>query len=186
MPDPYLDPKYADEGAFTVLFKRCVKNAQTVIDVGAASGFYTKIANASGAQTFAYEPDPERFKKLLNTCKDFVGAHCFDAAISDVDGTAKFFAPGELKSGFLNSEGQYDVEVRALNTLHKGRKVDLIKVDTEGNELQVLKGASDLLRFGPDLFLETHGKDASLKEFVETFGYETIIFGNGRMVAFRS
>jgi hypothetical protein len=55
------------------------------------------------------------------------------------------------------------VELRTLDAEQGLEPPDLIKIDVEGFELEVLKGAGKTLERGPDLFLEMHGAGAEDK-----------------------
>ena len=76
--------------------------------------------------------------------------------------------------------------VLALDDILKERSPDLIKIDTDGYDLQVLRGAARCLKnIGPPLFIEysphhirVHGhEDAStIFTFLRSMGYTTTIF----------
>jgi hypothetical protein len=55
------------------------------------------------------------------------------------------------------------IDLRTLDEEQGLQRPDLIKVDVEGFELEVLKGAGRTLELRPDLFLEMHGADAADK-----------------------
>ena len=66
---------------------------------------------------------------------------------------------GTLNIDFLEEEETsqkvFDIEVSTLDTLFKHTKVHFIKIDVEGHELNVLKGAAQvLLRDSPLLLVE--------------------------------
>ena len=78
------------------------------------------------------------------------------------------------------------VEVTTLDqyfTDWKGPKIDLIKCDVEGNELEVFKGAKNkLLEDGPTLIFECHheeGEKGELFSFLVSLGYEGFFFSDG-------
>ena len=51
-------------------------------------------------------------------------------------------------------------------------RVDWIKLDVEGAEVEVLKGAEQSIqRFHPVLFIEVHGTLHALEAFLPQFGY---------------
>jgi len=63
-----------------------------------------------------------------------------------------------------------------INTLDSfDLKPTFIKVDTEGNELRVLQGATQTLRGKPMMVIETHSPETLVKsrQFVEGQGYST-------------
>ena len=132
---------------------------ETIIDVGANRSQMTRLLQllaTPGAEILSFEPIPS-----LNP----VGKR-FHQALSDTDGKAEFFIPGtsddelgSLHRDFADQSGQgarsIPVEMARLDTLvahgvvpwAKLKKPILLKIDTEGNELKVLKGFGDYLRF---------------------------------------
>ncbi len=137
----------------------------TVVDVGAHTGEYAIAARSAfgdGAILYCFEPNPETFALL----EARVGAHertrCHPFALGDQCGVASLFSR-EASSAFTSlhaatfSLGGHqitrvdEVEVRTLDELAGPlglRNVDLLKVDVEGHELAVLKGARRLLDAG--------------------------------------
>lgn len=132
---------------------------ETIIDVGANQSQMTRLLQllaVSGAEILSFEPIPS-----LNP----IGER-FYQALSDTDGKAEFFIPGvsddelgSLHRDYADQSGQrarsIQVDVARFDTLvangvvpwAKLKKPLLLKIDTEGNELKVLKGFGDYLRF---------------------------------------
>jgi FkbM family methyltransferase len=139
--------------------------ARLFIDVGAHYGFYTLLAakKDNSLEVIACEPTPETCKVLainvaLNELKN-VSVH--QIAVSDKDGAATFNVSLSSDScGFhANPEAlplrQVEVATRTLDSLLKDHAPcpTLIKIDTEGHELAVLRGLSATLQRFPDLQL---------------------------------
>src|SRR5262245_34954127 len=143
-----------------------VKEGRVVYDVGANSGFYTLLAaRCVGARgrVHAFEPAPENLSflrrhvalnRLSNTTINAL-------AISDASGTLHFRRGPNRSTGRLDDAG--DLEVKAMSiddfVLIEGHSPpDVIKIDVEGGEARVLRGARGVLQaFRPTLFLATHG-----------------------------
>jgi FkbM family methyltransferase len=78
------------------------------------------------------------------------------------------------------------VEVRTLDSfmqVHQIRRLDLLKIDAEGMDLEVLAGAEQTIRrYVPKIFVEHSDNEVSIKhsviEFLSQFGYEFEIIGN--------
>lgn len=150
----------------TAVFKSLVKKGMTVVDIGANIGYYTVLAGklaGSKGQVYAFEPEQRNFGDLagnirLNRLSNVLP---FQKAVSDRDGRAVLhisrFESGEHSLAVCDShrEGMANVETVRLDTAIKGR-VDIIKTDTEGNEIKVLEGAKRLLTGNRDvkLFVE--------------------------------
>ena len=137
-------------------------------DIGANAGFYSLLmAKAVGKRglVYAFEPHPENLSYLrCHLQLNGVGnVQLTGEAVSDFVGEARFAANRGSYEGRLDEEGQLRVPVVTLDYLFSiGRlqPADLLKIDVEGAELSVLKGAQNLLkRFRPVVFLATHGAE---------------------------
>lgn len=150
-----------------------------VLDIGASMGSFTLLPVIHcGAQVIAFEPNPDVFDILarnvwLNHIEDRVTLMPY--AVSDVTGTAALQVPEHKGlSGFstlgdmlrVGSYAPIQVKTCHLDGLYLGR-IDLIKIDTEGAELLVLRGGENTIkRFMPDILLEY------CAENTRQFGYE--------------
>lgn len=62
--------------------------------------------------------------------------------------------------------------VRTLDSLEELPVPDVIKIDAEGSEVEVLRGASSLLRkHRPTLLIELHGTNEGVARELESAGY---------------
>lgn len=128
-----------------------------ILDVGANIGMASLYFKKQypECQLEAFEPDPRLaslFKRNLSSFGYSVQLH--EAAVSDHDGLMKFKAH-EGDGGRLSSEGDVDVKVCRLRDF-LDRKVDLLKIDIEGAELDVLNDCADRLHNVSRLFVEYH------------------------------
>jgi FkbM family methyltransferase len=150
-------------------FAEAIKPGHVVFDVGANVGFYTLLAAsrcASNGHVVAFEPLPsnvaflQRHLKLNRVCNTTV----VEAAVADFAGTAGFVEIHDRASeGRLAPGGLRTVRVMSLDSAWREGTLpppDVLKIDVEGGELDVLKGAVELLRTRrPQIFLATHGRE---------------------------
>lgn len=144
-----------------------VQEGDVVADVGASLGLYTlAFAQKAGADghIHAFEPDPEtaitlRRQVSLNQLSQRVTVH--EVVIGDHDGAVSF-ASGHGSESHVQHEaganGGLPRELRRLDSVLPDR-LDVLKIDTEGYELAVLRGATRLLTSptGPrTLIIEVH------------------------------
>jgi len=141
-----------------------VRPGMVVYDLGANVGFYTLLAarlvGADGL-VVAFEPLPRNLGYLrrhvaLNACGNVM---VIEAAVSDRVGEAKLRADDNA-SAHLGADGDLLVRTLTLDDVVFGqglRPPTIVKVDVEGAELDVLRGAARTLEtWRPTLLLSTH------------------------------
>jgi len=166
-------------------FPTLLKNVKVFFDVGASIGQYTFHADKhiECGKILAFEPDPIRYEKLRENCRSWQKRssntlYVFETAISERKGKEKMYITDSTISGsFFKPERKKSREIivktRALDDFEK-LGPDFIKIDVEGAELRVLKGATKTLKRGKSKFLiEIHRKNGVTK-FMEQFGYKMI------------
>jgi FkbM family methyltransferase len=155
------------ETAETHFIQRYLRPGVTVLDIGAHHGFYTLLASRLVGRTgrvLAFEPSPRERKRLerhvrLNSCSNVrtfriaLGAADKNADLYLVDGAEDWCnslrppardGPG----GISGNTRKVGVKVKVLDeflTELGVSKIDFVKLDVEGAELEVLQGASQLL-----------------------------------------
>jgi FkbM family methyltransferase len=136
----------------------------TVVDVGANEGLYSRDVWAVNrdAHVFAFEPHPKTFARLSSHASQAgkmtaVNAACGSAAgqlvLYDYAGSSgtehASLHAGVIEEIHKGESSRYVVEVIDLDSFAKEHGIALIhllKIDAEGHELEVLKGAANLLR----------------------------------------
>lgn len=134
----------------------------TVLDVGAHTGDYALCAQAAfgpAATLHCFEPQPETFAALERRLAGRAGVGCHRLALGEEARLARLYSQEassaftSLYPGAFGEPGHEiarvdEVELRTLDEvageLGLGR-IDLLKLDVEGHELPVLKGARGLL-----------------------------------------
>lgn len=171
-----------------------IQAGMTVIDVGANAGVYTFSAARRVGSTglvLAVEPFSQCIEYLNETCRvnqlDWVKV-CAGAA-SDRNGTAKLSlsSASELNELISEEEGQTrdassfeEVECFTLDSLieqYDVSRVDFLKIDAEGHELQVLKGSDRILtEFAPIILYENiaghQGSNLPVADYLRSIGYQ--------------
>lgn len=127
------------------------------VDVGSNVGGYTVLASAvAGARSVAFEPVPETYAELLrnvrlNGIEMLVQAHC--CALGEEAGEVRMTAGrGGLNHVVANGTTPRAVEAATvkvdaarLDTVLAGAPCRLMKMDAEGFELNILRGAPETL-----------------------------------------
>lgn len=156
-----------------------------VYDVGAWEGvltlFFARAVGGRG-QVIACEPNPRSAARLRENLALNLLRHVrlFEVALGDVEGQAWLHVPdGIAARGHLSMNGTgIAVPVRRLDALiaEEGLPApDFVKVDVEGAELAVLRGAqATLTRCRPILLIEVHPQTdrAALWTLLRALGYD--------------
>ena len=164
-------------------FQRLIQPGHVVFDVGAHVGYYTVLSSVlagPSGQVIAFEPLPANLKYLrrhlkLNDCDN---VRILTNCVGEGSSVARFDDSHGTGVGHLANEGSFEVQVRSLDEMVESGELPIpqfLKIDVEGAELLVLKGAERLLRrHHPTLVLSTHSDDldrACLQRLSE-FGYD--------------
>lgn len=174
------------------LLRFLVDPDRAAIDVGAHSGLYTAELLRLCSSVIAIEAIPELASNIART---YPAAQTINAAASFEEGQATLYIPiGQPGLSTITATnpvvGKNCREVH-VNTVTLDRVTDLavgfVKIDVEGNELNVLRGAKSLLqRDKPVLLIEAeerhrHNAVASLYEFLSPLGYSGLMLENGKL-----
>lgn len=178
------DPSHED-------FLGLVEPGNVVIDVGANIGLTAlRAAGRCGpaGRVIALEPDPLTFAKLTAALErnPLLRVEAHQVAVGETTGTLLLEVrdPHNLGMNRISKQGTVPVEVTTIDRLVEQlelSRVDVIKVDTEGFEPNVLRGAAaTIARHRPRLFLELDdgnlrdqgGSSASLLAQLDALGYD--------------
>lgn len=162
-------------------FARLVSVGDVVFDVGANAGFYTVLASRLASRkgrVISFEPDPTNLTALRRHVEinGLQNVTIVPAAVSDSSGHGKFRR--DKHQGRLDPKGDIEVQIVHLDALWMGSTVPrpaLIKVDVEGEELAVIRGARRVLaECRPVVLVAAHSaklRDECRQE-LQTSGYE--------------
>jgi FkbM family methyltransferase len=134
---------------------RLMEPGETGVDIGANIGQNTSaMAFKSGPQgrVVAFEPHPETFSELKANVATWPAGRCAqihlkNVALGEVEGEA-ILTPGDYRSGSsLKNKGQgIPVPVRQWKDfIGPAESIGICKIDVEGHEFSVLKGAAAAL-----------------------------------------
>lgn len=195
------------EGGFEMdemqLLKKIITPESTIIDIGANVGVHSLfMANlASRGQIFSIEPFDKNFallKKNSSLSKN-KNIKTFNIGLADKEETKEMnIFEDYAYNSFVNPErkkkiGTREVHVETLDIFARKnniKKIDLIKLDTEGYEFPIIQGAKDILsgKEKPLIVMEINKENIrplgltqkQIIDFVESFGYSTKVI-NGEM-----
>ena len=173
----------------TKIISKILKKGMTCLDIGGNIGYYVLLENeliGSTGKIIAIEPLLQNFtyleKNILLQKAENISTYNF--ACGDVNGIANFFVNKKSNGCLVIREGIpppnpskgtiTQVEIRILDQLIEElqlEKVDFIRMDAEGYELNILRGLTKtLLKFKPIISLELHIRQLGIngtREFFE-------------------
>ncbi len=153
------------------------------LDIGANMGVISQALLACGCSVAAFEPQPEVFKLLEFNCANAFGNSeykLFNTAVGSEFGKAVmpkvYYGEkgnfGGLGLGETSIYGSYEVPINTIDSY--GFDVGFMKIDVEGYELEVLKGADETIkRCRPIMYIEDDrvAKSNALREHIYSLGY---------------
>lgn len=154
-------------------FRKFLRPGMTFIDVGCNKGDFALLGShlvGPQGRVLAFEPHPENCQWARKSIAKnaYNNIDLFQLALSDVNGTAELHI-GE-KSGFhtlvpgqeSRDKGLIEVQTRRLDDfleeIRFTRPIGAVKIDVEGADMQVLRGAQKTISGNPGIvvFLDVH------------------------------
>lgn len=154
-----LDDFY-NNGEYLII-KKLIKNYEIVFDVGANVGSWSRevLDFYPNVQLKCFEPGPEAHNILNNIFQRFNNVEVFNLGLGIADEEREFYVyPGiasggttlferPVFSGFPHQKIKIKiVSLDSFCNLKKFNKIDFLKIDSEGSELFIIKGASSLIK----------------------------------------
>lgn len=184
-----------EEPELKLVYDFCDPNGIS-IDVGAANGMYLAHLYKISKKCFAFEPREEALQNLKKVFSGITTNIQFEqVALSDFSGSTKLRV---LKSNdrlsTIEAENTIEkfgdvqlvkVPVRKIDDYDYEDKVSFIKIDVEGHEEAVIKGAFNIIRRDHPFLLieieERHKKNSieQVKNLLQKFGYQGFYYMNG-------
>ena len=185
--------KFTQDKVFKFIKTIVNDKINVLLDVGSHRGEYILSINKifSINKIIGFEPNPKIYKILSNQTNKLKNTELLNFAVGEKNGTtilnenietssssinklnekSKYFRRKYLFLNFLDKKNYYKkVEIKILSldnyiNLKKFDLIDLLKIDTEGYELSVLKGLGDKISKIRLIHLEHHFDDMIIKNY---------------------
>jgi len=164
--DRYVKKGYYQRGAL-FLAMSTVRRWGTAVDVGGHVGFISRDMAHFFDAVYAFEPQPDNFRCLVENVPKNV--HARNVALGDRPMMVGIHTPEPTNSGAWELCEGNSVLMRTLDSFEL-QDVGLIKIDVQGFEFAVLKGAIEtLMKWKPAMLVEFPKADVErLKQEGET------------------
>ena len=185
---------FIEDPAFDDVWLRDVYQAYTpqkedvVVDVGAHMGFFALKVARKVKKVIAIEPDPDNFNFLLqNVCRNKLNDKVISQNVALGEHYGNIFldrtAYGFGRTRSTTKKTPYLSKLRTLTGLLSESnlgKASLIKIDTEGFELDVLEGSVETLqRDKPDLIIAAYhypNESHNVSDFLKKHHYSVFFY----------
>ncbi len=158
--DVEVDPFFSDVLDF-------LDEKSVVLDVGGNIGITSLVAATHGCSVYSFEPGPRAFLYLKKNAEHNEGLRIFpqNIALGAENNEIGFFDhPPSAAVSHLSNDHTLGNDPNTLVKMiklddfvstHDFSRIDLVKIDVEGFEIDVLKGAAETLKkFKPSVFVE--------------------------------
>lgn len=183
----YLENKIHVYDLQTIEIIKTLPSDAVCVDVGVNEGQLFKyiVQQCKNGKVYGFEPIPDLYRFLTKKYGS-KRVELKQIALSDKNGKISFYyfphrtgISGMSKRDFQGAQ-EIEVETRKLDDIFEGEKLNFIKIDVEGGEFNVLKGAYNTLnKFRPIVIFEsgTGGLEyfnytpQDIFDFFESIGY---------------
>ena len=165
-------------------------HSEVFIDVGACYGRYIILLGKRYKQLIAIEPHPQNMQIIKSNveCAGLTNVRFIQCAVSDQDGYADLYLGSRDDWHSLDGgrdKEKVNVKTLTLASILSGYWVDLVKVDVEGAEWVVLKGAEPILERIRSWIVELHNleRKVELEKWFISRGYSVKWFKLGDKIS---
>lgn len=154
----------------TELLKSMIGDRMVIVDIGANIGYYTLLfghAVGPSGRVIAIEPEPENYRLLHGNVRESLlkNITLLNYAVGSKDTISKLFVANQSNVHTLVGRGKQKskyvkVQEKMLDSIVRevgASRVDLVRMDVEGYEAEIIKGAVETLsRYKPIVIMEVH------------------------------
>ena len=135
-----------------------IKDDAVVIDAGANMGVFSIFAavNHPHATIYAFEPTPSTFEALRENTKGYPNIKIFNFGLGEKEKAAAIVMASGSGGNYIG-DGGIPVQIKTIDSF--GLPADFIKMDTEGYEANILRGASGTIKkYKPIIVMSAYHK----------------------------
>ncbi len=162
------------------------------VDIGANTGYFSLLMSKTSPFVFAIEPLQRNCSIIAQLCRIFRvrNVRVLQTAVSDKNGSLDFYVrPDNIGTIYQEKSAEIlRVPSRTLTSLFKDAQgISLIKVDAEGAEFAILRGAEDMMSRIDEWIIEIHDpkEEPAISSFLKDRGYSFYNISPSHLVASR-
>lgn len=180
-------------GEYDFLFKEGkVQSARVIIDAGANIGAFSILADiyCNRAKIIAIEPEKSNYRILRKNTENCSNIECINVGIWKHKAKLEVCKRETGEWGFFVKENiDGDIEAVAITDIlerYHIDKIDILKVDIEGSEIEMLTGDCSWLDKVRLMIIETHdrikpGSTEFIDKKMKVYGFKCNIYGEDRV-----
>ena len=149
-----------------------ITRKRNAVDIGCRDGEYTRYLHKEFNHVFCFD---YRKRRLFSNNVDLKKVTHFTCALGDEHKIIKASGAGSITAGKIPYEKWFDEQLYTLDEFALS-DIDYIKIDVDGYEVNVLKGARDTIQtYLPLLIIEQENGDTSAIDYCfEHFNYSIL------------
>ena len=161
-------PRYLNAGTYQLkkykaALAHCTEGRRVAVDVGGHVGLWSRVMAGDFEAVHAFEPLPMHIECFERNTLGMGNVTLNQFALGDAYGTIRVKAPFDNTGhAHVHPDGE-EVQLRPLDAFEFPGIIDLLKIDVEGFELEVVRGAEFTIRdHRPTIIVEQKPNNAEL------------------------
>lgn len=186
------------------LMKLHIREGDVVLDIGANIGFYTTLFSemvSVNGKVHAFEPDAVNFNYLQKETNGKVNVLVIPKAVGSITSIVKLYRSKELNVDHRTYQPEEYESVKEIQAISiddyfnsdstEFSRVDFIKMDIQGFEMEAIKGMEKTIRSNPGIKivsefwphgLRKSGYDAlAFFQLIESYGFEMYLINKDKL-----
>jgi|TARA_R110001592_G_scaffold129128_1_gene341436 FkbM family methyltransferase len=156
------------------------KKFNLILDIGAWCGTWSMAMQKYANEMYCYEPNRTHFECLIKNLESYDNVKLFNHAVGNQDGKIKLTEESATQNTRVVLETG-DTVICKIDSMDTAG-ADMLKIDVEGLEMEVLKGAGKILDGVECIMIELNNNskkygssNSSIEKYLKELGFEILI-----------
>ena len=164
-----------------------------ICDIGSNIGNHTLYwaLKRNARFIYAFEPIPSTYEILekniqLNYLQNVVTSYNFGLSNKEINASITLYNGSNIGATFIHQASDGHLKLKTLDSLSLDKKIDLLKIDVEGHEIEALQGSIETIKlYKPSIFVESFGENIEkIKQILLPLEYRLVKEFNGENYLF--